>query len=447
MSKENQATVHIVGGGLAGSEAAWQCLKHGLKVVMHEMRPVKMTAAHQTGNLAELVCSNSFKSTSEASASGQLKLEMKALDSIIVTSAETCSVPAGQALAVEREVFSAMVEKRLLETGSFERRNEEIVELPSEDELLARNEAWIIATGPLTSDPLTNELKRLCGGDDRMFFYDAIAPILAADSIDMSRLFWGSRYESSEDGDYLNIPLTHFEYESFIDDVAAAEKTPLHDFENTQYFEACLPIEVMAERGRDTLRFGPMKPVGFLDPRTGKQPWALIQLRKENKDATMLSMVGFQTKMKWPEQKRVFSKLPGLQDVEFLRFGSVHRNTYINSPKVLAADLSLRAAPHVFLAGQLTGVEGYTESAAIGLVAARAASAKLLGKEFQVPPRTTVIGALAQYVTEGPLGDYSPMNANLGLLPPIPKTKVFRKKDRQAAQCQAARDAMAEYLK
>ncbi len=438
-------TIHVVGGGMAGCEAAWQALKSGAKVVLHEMRPTKMTDAHKTGNLAELVCSNSFKSLGEASAAGELKAEMRDMDSIIVGSALSAAVPAGQALAVEREVFSALVEKKLAEHPQFIRSNEEITELPSYEEMLARDEIWIIATGPLTSDGMADELKKLSGGDERLHFYDAIAPVLAGDSLDKTKMFWGNRYQSSEEGDYLNIPLNRDQYDTFIREVAHAEKMPLHDFENTQYFEACLPIEVMVERGHDTLRFGPMKPVGFLTA-SGRMPYAVIQLRMENAGGTMFSMVGFQTKMKWPEQRRVFSMLPGMENAEFYRFGSVHRNTYLNSPKVLNQNLSFKSNDRVFLAGQITGVEGYTESAAIGLVVGRAAAARAYDQDFVFPPDITVMGALVRYVNEGFRGEFSPMNANLGLLPPIPKTKAFRKADRQAMQCRNAREAMQAYL-
>lgn len=430
---------HVVGGGLAGCEAAWQLAKRGIPVCLHEMRPLKMTPAHQTGNLAELVCSNSLKSMADDSAPGQLKREMLALDSLIIRSGYEAKVPAGQALAVDRERFSDAIGKSLLETNRVERLHREVTEIPSLAELESRNEIWIIATGPLTADALAAQVKTLAGGAERLHFYDAIAPVIDAESIKMDSAFFADRWQKGEDGgDYLNLPLNEEEYNRFIDAVAASEKMPLHDFEDVKYFESCLPIEVMVERGRETLRFGPMKPVGLTDPRTGRWPYANLQLRKENIDATMFSLVGFQTKMKWPEQRRVFGLIPGLEEAEFLRFGSVHRNTYIKSPDVLNSDLSFKSNPRVFLAGQITGVEGYTESAAIGLMAGRHAFNKLMGSKQTNPPADSMLGALVNYVTIGPLGDYAPMNANFGLLPAIPKVRGQGKKDRQVEKVSRA---------
>ena len=436
-------TVHIVGGGLAGSEAAWQVVQAGISVVLHEMRPQKMTPAHHTANLAELVCSNSLKSLSEDSAPGLLKREMAALDSLIVRSAHTARVPAGQALAVNREIFSECIERALNDSNLFTRLHEEITEIPSETELLGRNEVWILASGPLTSQQLAEQIMALAGGAKRLHFYDAIAPVIAADSIDHERgAFRADRWQKDDatGGDYLNLPMNKEEYERFIDAVIAAEKMPLHEFEETKYFESCLPIEVMVERGRETLRFGPMKPVGLTDPRTGRWPHANVQLRLENRDATMFSMVGFQTKMKWPEQKRVFALIPGLEQAEFYRFGSVHRNTYIKSPEALDARLAFKKNSRVLLAGQITGVEGYTESAAIGLLAGRAAAAILKDQDVKMPPKETMLGALYSYVTEGVLGDYQPMNANLGLLPTMEKQRGISKADRKAKQVAIAWD-------
>lgn len=418
-SSLSSTVFHVIGGGLAGSEAAWQLLRMGHKVRLHEMRPVKQTPAHQSVDLAELVCSNSFKAFALDTVSGLLKKEMQDLDSLIISEAFKAKVPAGGALAVDRRLFSEGVMSRLQSMPGFELIREELTSLPSFEELSDRNEIYILATGPLTSDPLANSLRELTAQQEDLYFYDAIAPVLLADSIDLTQVFFADRWANTgrslleDDGDYLNIALDQEQYLAFIEDVQQAEKMPLHDFEEPKYFESCLPIEVMAERGVDTLRFGPMKPVGLIDPKSGKRPYANIQLRKENNEATMYSMVGFQTKMKWPEQKRVFSKIPGLQNAEFLRFGSVHRNTYVNSPKVLHSNLSIKAHPRVFLAGQITGVEGYTESAAIGLLAGRFAGSK----DFKAPPTSTVMGALLSYVTCGPLGPFTPMNANLGLLP------------------------------
>ncbi len=439
-----------MGGGLAGCEAAWQALRAGLKVVLHEMRPTKMTAAHQTGNLAELVCSNSLKSTLPNSAPGLLKAEMKAFDSLILRAAHDAAVPAGMALAVEREKFSAIVTEILGNHPNFSRVDGEVTALPSAEAMAAANECWLIATGPLTSPAMTDILNDLMGGLKRLHFYDAIAPIIEAESIDMDKAFKASRYDdekgAGEEGDYLNLPLTKDEYNAFIEAVRTAEYMPLHGFEETKYFEACLPIEVMVERGPETLRFGPMKPVGLTDPKTGRWPWAAVQLRLENVEGTMYSMVGFQTKMKWPEQKRVFSMIPALKNAEFFRFGSVHRNTYIESPKALSGDLSFKSQPRVFLAGQVTGVEGYTESAAIGMMAAHAAIARLTGRTWTPPPKDTMIGALVHYVTHGGLGAFQPMNTNMGLLPPIEKKRGVGKAERKQQQCDAATASFKSYV-
>ena len=441
--------IHIVGGGLAGSEAAWQALSAGFPVTLHEMRPTQMTPAHKTGRLAELVCSNSLKSMSATSAPGLLKAEMVAFGSLVLRAADVAKVPAGQALAVDREIFSRFIEEALAGHTNFTRVDHEVVALPTASEMAARGEIWIVATGPLTSTPLAAELQRLTGGQDRLYFYDAIAPVIAADSIDLQHAFAASRYDRESDsesaGDYLNLPLNKAEYEAFIDALATAEYMPLHAFESTKYFESCLPVEVMVERGRETLRFGPMKPVGLVNPKTGHRPWANVQLRLENTAGTMYSMVGFQTKMKWPEQQRVFALIPALHNAEFLRFGSVHRNTYLKSPEVLNPDLSVKGAPWLFVAGQITGVEGYTESAAIGLLAARAAVAKAQGRHFEMPPRDSMIGALVHYVTHGGLGDFQPMNANLGLLPHLERQRGESKADKKGRQCQAAHERFQRY--
>jgi methylenetetrahydrofolate--tRNA-(uracil-5-)-methyltransferase len=322
-----------------------------------------------------------------------------------------------------------------------------VSDIPSLGDLEARDEVWIIATGPLTSDSLACQVKALAGGAERLHFYDAIAPVIDAESVNMDSAFFADRWQKGADGgDYLNLPMNEKEYNDFIDAVTTAEKMPLHDFEDVKYFESCLPIEVMVERGRDTLRFGPMKPVGLTDPRTGRWPYANLQLRKENIDATMFSLVGFQTKMKWPEQRRVFGLIPGLEDAEFLRFGSVHRNTYIKSPDALNADLSFKSNPRVFLAGQITGVEGYTESAAIGLIAGRNAFQKLKSARHSNPPENSMLGALVNYVTVGPLGDYAPMNANFGLLPAVAKVRGKGKKDRQVEKVTKAWQSFETWL-
>lgn len=437
--------IHIVGGGLAGTEAAWQLLNLGHKVTMHEMRDKKMTPAHKTGNLAELVCSNSLKSLNEHSAAGRLKEEMRHFKSLMLQAAHQARVPAGAALAVDRLVFSSFVSSALENHPNFTLNREEVTQLPLPEQMLENNEYWIVASGPLTSDDLAKDLEKLCQDQDRLFFYDAIAPVIAADSIDFDHAFRSDRYGEPGQGDYINIPLNKEEYEEFIKDLLEAEKMPLHAFEQTKYFESCLPIEVMAERGVETLRFGPMKPVGLVDPKTGSIPYAAIQLRIENKQESMFSMVGFQTKMKWPEQKRVFSKLKALRNMEFFRYGSVHRNTYVESPKVLNPNFSFRLNPRVFLAGQITGVEGYTESAAIGLLVGQIVGALAKGSSFKIPPEGTLLGSLANYVTKGCHGKYAPMNANLGLLPGVKRKKGMSKADKKVKQCQLAQEAFEQY--
>jgi methylenetetrahydrofolate--tRNA-(uracil-5-)-methyltransferase len=441
------AKIVVIGGGMAGCEAAWQCLRMGLEVELREMRPIKMTAAHQTGDLAELVCSNSLKSTAADSAPGLLKTEMAALDSLIIRAGYAAQVPADKALAVDRLQFSRLIQSELEACPRFSRSNVEVEAIPSEDELEQRNEYWIIATGPLTGSALASDLRRIIGSADDMYFYDAIAPVIDADTIDLEQCFFANRYGDGDGGDYLNIPLTKEQYYAFVEAVKLSEKMPLHDFEEPKYFESCLPIEVMIERGVDTLRFGPMKPTGFKLAWTKFNPYAVIQLRPENRDKTMFSMVGFQTKMKWPEQKRVFNGfVPGLQHAEFFRFGSVHRNTYIESPKHLAANFALRQNARVFLAGQITGVEGYTESAAIGVLVGRSAAHTALKQNFLVPPAASMIGALGHYVLEGGTGEFQPMNANFGLLPRIPVDRHLPKAAKKQLVADHARQAFASYV-
>lgn len=443
--KIKRGVVHIIGGGLAGCEASWQLVSQGVKVVMHEMRPKKMTKAHKTSDLGELVCSNSLKSMTPGSAPEVLKHEMTAFDSLVLSAAHHARVPAGSALAVNRKDFSGFMKEKLDQSELFELVTEEVLSVPTLDVLEEHGSYCVIASGPLTGDHLAGSLLSYCEGHGQLAFYDAIAPILSAESLDENHCFVADRYGKGS-GDYINIPLSKEEYETFIDDILNAEKVPLHDFEETKYFESCLPIEVMAERGRETLRFGPMKPVGLTDPRTGNRPYANIQLRMENDSGSMVSMVGFQTKMKWPEQKRVFSKIPAFASVEFFRYGSVHRNTYVQGPKVLSENLSLKTNPRVFLAGQITGVEGYTESAAIGLVVGRVLAAKFKREEFILPPKETMIGALANYVTSSPAKDFSPMNVNLGLLPTIQKRRGVSKPERKAMQCDIAKGVFKSYL-
>ncbi|MBP9708889.1 MAG: methylenetetrahydrofolate--tRNA-(uracil(54)-C(5))-methyltransferase (FADH(2)-oxidizing) TrmFO [Oligoflexales bacterium] len=438
--------ISIIGGGLAGSEACYQLLKRGHSVELIEMRPSHSTPAHKTGNLAELVCSNSLKSLDESSAPGLLKKEMLALDSLTIAAAHKARVPAGQALAVDREIFSQHISQVLSSFDNFSRIDAEFGELPTFPEMQKRNEFLLIATGPLTSEKLALSLAQMSGDEKGLYFYDAIAPTIDADTIDYDHCFRASRYGKGDD-DYLNIALSKEEYYEFIDAVIAAEKMSLHEFEKPKYFESCLPVEVMIERGRETLRFGPMKPVGLTDPKTGREPYAAIQLRQENLDGTMFSMVGFQTKMKWPEQKRVFSILPALKNADYLRYGTIHRNTYVHGPKVLAADLSLRANPRIFLAGQITGVEGYTESAAIGLLAALALDAKARDAVFVAPPSSSMLGALHDYVTASPSKDYQPMNCNFGILPAVQAPQGVKKLPKQARKQMMVERASIDFTK
>ena len=439
--------LQVVGGGLAGCEAAWQAISQGIPTTIYEMRPTKSTAAHKTGNLAELVCSNSLKSLIPTTAPGQLKQEMRFFESLILNAAEHAKVPAGNALAVDRNIFSTFITETLRSHPLVTIVSEEVRTLPSSADLAAQNSAMVIATGPLTADDLCQAIEQLCIGSKRLHFYDAIAPTVLADSIDPNHAFRASRYDKDESGvgDYLNLPLDKEQYVSFIEAVKSAEYMPLHGFEETKYFESCLPIEVMAERGDETLRFGPMKPVGLTDPRTGRWPYAAVQLRQENIDATMYSMVGFQTKMKWPEQRRVFGMIPALKNAEFLRYGSVHRNTYVKGPAVLEPNLSFKTEPRIFLAGQITGVEGYTESSAIGILAGRAAIAKIRDQPYGLPPKESVMGALAHYVAFGTLGAYQPMNANFGLLPAIQRERGESKANKKARMVLRAREAFSKY--
>ncbi|NPB09523.1 MAG: methylenetetrahydrofolate--tRNA-(uracil(54)-C(5))-methyltransferase (FADH(2)-oxidizing) TrmFO [Thermodesulfobacteria bacterium] len=406
------ADVTIIGGGLAGSEAAWQLVNRGLTVRLFEMRPQKSTPAHKTDKLAELVCSNSLRAKDITSAVGLLKEEMRRLRSLIMEAALASEVPAGKALAVDRERFASYVTEKLLSHPAVEIVREEVQKIPEEGIV-------IVATGPLTSEALAEDLKRYTG-EDYFHFYDAIAPIVYADSIDWDEVFVADRYQrEGEEGAYVNCPLTKEEYERFVEELLAAEKVPFKDFEKPKYFEGCLPIEVMAERGKDTLRFGPMKPVGLIDPRTGKEPYAVVQLRPENREKTLYNLVGFQTKLTYPEQKRIFRLIPGLRKAEFARFGSVHRNSFVCAPKVLEKTLQLKKEPRIFLAGQISGVEGYVESTAMGLLAGINAGRLARRRELLVPPRTTAHGALVHYITEADPRNFQPMNINWGLFPPL----------------------------
>lgn len=423
--------IHVVGGGLAGSEAAWQIAEAGVAVVLHEMRPVATTAAHQTDGLAELVCSNSFRSDEpETNAVGLIHQEMRKLNSLIMTAADAHQVPAGGALAVDRDGFSAAVTARLAAHPNITIQREEVATLPP-----AEWGSVIVATGPLTSPALAAAIGGLTG-EKELAFFDAIAPIVHFDSIDMDIAWRQSRYDKAGPGgtgaDYLNCPMTREEYDAFVDALLAGEKVAFREFEKTPYFDGCLPIEVMAERGRETLRFGPMKPVGLTNPRNPTvKPYAIVQLRQDNALGTLWNMVGFQTKLKYGVQTEIFRMIPGLQRAEFARLGGLHRNTYLNSPKLLDGVLRLKAAPHLRFAGQITGCEGYVESAAMGLMAGRFAAAEALGRAPLPPPATTALGALLNHVTGGHLvadadaaganapRSFQPMNINFGLFPPI----------------------------
>ena len=407
------ADVHVVGGGLAGSVAAFQLAERGHSVVLHEMRPVQRTAAHQTDRLAELVCSNTFKSTEVTNAHGLLKAEMRALGCLILEGADAARVPAGSALAVDRDVFSAFVHERVMGHPNIRVERGEVTTLP---------DPGIIATGPLTSSALAESIRARLGVAS-LAFYDAIAPIVSIESVDQSIAFRAARWdkETMEGGDadggaYLNCPMDKAEYEAFMAALTTADQFTAHEFDAVPYFEGCMPAEEMARRGHDTLRFGPMKPVGLKDPRTGRRPWAVVQLRREDRAGRMWNLVGFQTRLRMPEQARVFRLIPGLANAEFLRFGSIHRNSYLNAPATLAPHLALRDAPTTLFAGQLTGVEGYTESTATGLLAAINLDRLLRGQEAVVPPPTTMLGALYRYLREADPAHFQPMNANFGLL-------------------------------
>ena len=408
-SKEARRRVCVVGGGLAGAEAAWQLAKRGVPVELYEMRPQKMTEAHKSGELAELVCSNSLKSNALHVASGLLKEEMRRLDSLIIRVADATCVPAGSALAVDRENFARAVTAALEALPQVTIVREEMSAVP--DGIV------IVATGPLTSSALSHALARILGAR-HLYFYDAISPIVTAESVDLGIAFTASRYGNGGE-DYLNLPLTAPEYEHLVNSILAAEKVPAHAFERAIFFEGCLPIEEMARRGKDTLAFGPMRPTGLWDPRAGARPHAVVQLRREDRDGTLYNMVGFQTKMTYAEQKRVFCQIRGLEHAEFVRFGSLHRNTFIDSPRHLLPTLQWRGDSRLFFAGQITGVEGYVESAATGLVAGINAARTLAGKEPLVAPPTTAIGSLLAYISDSARKDFQPMNASFGLLPPL----------------------------
>lgn len=408
-------------GGLAGTEAAYQIAKRGIKVKLYEMKPEKFSPAHSSNQLAEIVCSNSFKSNSITNACGLLKEELRRLDSLLIKIADETKVPAGQALAVDRETFSKRVTEEIEKNQNIEVIREEAKNLEVEDGIV------IIATGPLTSEQMAEEIIKLTG-KDRLAFYDAAAPIIEKDSIDFNIAFYGDRYGKEGDSSYINLPMNKEEYETFYKELINAEVVTLHDFEKKEIFEGCMPIEVMAKRGEDTIRFGPLKPVGFTDPRTNSRPYAIVQLRQDNTSGTLYNMVGFQTNLKFGEQKRVFSLIPGLKNAEFVKYGVMHRNTFINSPELLDNTYNLKSKSNIYFAGQITGVEGYVESIASGLVAGLNAVAKMNKEDRVTFPNETVIGALSSYIsTENT--KFQPMNANFGILPPLEekiKDKVQR---------------------
>ena len=439
-------TIHVVGGGLAGSEAAWQIARAGLPVVLHEMRPERATAAHRTDGLAELVCSNSFRSDdAEHNAVGLLHEEMRRLGSVILWAGDRHAVPAGSALAVDRDGFSAAVGERLASEPLIEIRREEIAGLPPEDW-----DSVILATGPLTSPALSAAILALTG-ESQLAFFDAIAPIVHKESIDFGVAWFQSRYDKGDGADYINCPLDREQYAAFLAALGAADKTEFKDWEkDTPYFEGCLPIEVMAERGPETLRYGPMKPVGLVDPRSGRQPHAVVQLRQDNALGSLYNMVGFQTKLKYGAQTEVFRTIPGLEKAEFARLGGIHRNTFLNAPKLLDGELRLRAAPRLRFAGQITGVEGYVESAAIGLLAGRFAAAERKGERLAPPPATTAHGALLAHITGGAhAATFQPMNVNFGLFPPIgpgPDGKRLKKRERKPALSARALTDLAAWI-
>jgi methylenetetrahydrofolate--tRNA-(uracil-5-)-methyltransferase len=436
--------IHIIGGGLAGTEAAWQIARRGLEAVLYEMRPARPTPAHQTDRLAELVCSNSLKSELVDSAPWLLKEELRRMDSLLLAAAEKARVPGGHALTVDRDVFSTEVTAAIASQPLIEVRREEVTRVP--------DGIAIIATGPLTSEALAADIARMTGSD-RLFFYDSISPIVDADTVDTSIAFWASRYGKSSTGtdDYLNCPFDKEQYERFLDELLKAEAVSSHIAEDdTPYFEACLPIEEIARRGRDTLRFGPMKPMGLTDPRTGRRPWAVVQLRQENLRASSFNLVGFQNHLKFGEQARILRMIPGLERAEFIRFGQIHRNTYINAPALLAPTLQLRTRPQTLFAGQISGVEGYVESIATGLLAGVNAATLAGGSEPQPVPRETALGSLCHYVSGADPANYQPANITFDLLPALddPTRQRLRrdKKARHAEVCRRAQAAFDEYL-
>ncbi|HYK74592.1 MAG TPA: FADH(2)-oxidizing methylenetetrahydrofolate--tRNA-(uracil(54)-C(5))-methyltransferase TrmFO [Pseudoneobacillus sp.] len=432
----NETSVNVIGAGLAGSEAAWQIAKRGIKVNLYEMRPVKQTPAHHTDKFAELVCSNSLRSNTLTNAVGVLKEEMRNLDSVIIRAADECAVPAGGALAVDRHEFAARVTELVKNHPNVTVINEEVTEIPEGP--------TIISTGPLTSEALSSSLRNITG-EDYLYFYDAAAPILEKESINMDKVYLKSRYDKGEAA-YLNCPMTEEEFDRFYEALISAETVPLKEFEKEIFFEGCMPIEVMASRGKKTMLFGPMKPVGLEDPRTGKRPYAVVQLRQDDAAGTLYNIVGFQTHLKWGPQKEVLQLIPGLENVEIVRYGVMHRNTFINSPKVLNATYQFKSRPDLFFAGQMTGVEGYVESAASGLIAGINAARLVSGKETVEFPAETAIGSMARYITTANSKNFQPMNANFGLFPELPE-RIKGKKERYEQHANRALETIQNFVK
>ncbi|MBE6829230.1 MAG: methylenetetrahydrofolate--tRNA-(uracil(54)-C(5))-methyltransferase (FADH(2)-oxidizing) TrmFO [Ruminococcaceae bacterium] len=418
-------SIRVIGAGLAGCEAAWQIARTGTEVELYEMKPSRYSPAHHSPDFAELICSNSLKAERVESAAGLLKEEMRRLHSLLMQCADGCRVPAGGALAVDRDRFSQAVTQKISAHPLIHIHREEIMEIPQDG-------ITVIATGPLTADALAAEIAALCGGS--LSFFDAAAPIVSAESLNRDRIFAASRYDKGGDDAYLNCPMDKEEYERFYAALVSAERAPVHDFDvaDPKVYEGCMPVEVMAQRGADTLRFGPLKPVGLRDPHTGHRPWAVVQLRREDSQGTLYNLVGFQTNLKFGEQKRVFGMIPGLENAEYFRYGVMHRNTFLNSPRVLSADYSLRERPSLFFAGQITGVEGYMESASSGIMAGINAVRRLNGQDTLILPDTTMIGALSRYVAYGSEADFQPMGANFGVIPPL-EPHIRDKRERYAA--------------
>ena len=428
--------VNVIGAGLAGSEAAWQIAKRGIHVNLFEMRPVRQTPAHHTDKFAELVCSNSLRANTLTNAVGVLKEEMRRLDSVIISAADTCSVPAGGALAVDRHEFAAMVTEKVKNHPNVSVFHQEVTDLPEG--------ITIVATGPLTSESLSEQIKRLTG-EEHLYFYDAAAPIIEKDSIDMDKVYLKSRYDKGEAA-YLNCPMTESEFNRFYEALISAETVPLKEFEKEVFFEGCMPIEVMASRGKKTMLFGPLKPVGLEDPKTGKRPYAVVQLRQDDAAGTLYNIVGFQTHLKWGPQKEVLQLIPGLENADIVRYGVMHRNTFINSPNVLKDTYQLKNHENLFFAGQMTGVEGYVESAASGLIAGINAAKLAMEEEPVVFPHDTAIGSMARYITTANKNNFQPMNANFGLFPDLPK-KVKGKKERNEQHANRALETIQNFVK